>query len=73
MRKYYCDRCGAEVGTPKDLQDMRIKKRPPEFGTVYELCEKCFDEFSKWVHTKELDKAEVEPQESGYKWRYSDE
>ena len=58
MRRYYCDRCGTEVCSEREFLTMRLKKCPAEFGTVYDLCAKCWNDFTEWMEQagKEKDK-----------------
>jgi len=56
--RYFCDRCGAEMGRPdrvltftKRLDDLW---KPATWGKIskpsYDICEECFSSFFIWLH-----------------------
>ena len=53
IHKYVCDRCGGEIkNTYDECVELRIKfwPRGDAGGTERELCEKCSDEFLKFIN-----------------------
>jgi len=49
MRKYYCDRCGTEMGA-FHIVTVEYQGRNEEMAYEKELCEKCFEFLLKEYH-----------------------